>query len=246
MSQPQLNPCHSFPVQSPYRSALPKLTEHDFATIARTELFAELSSDEIQAILPCLGATCRSLSPNEILFLEGEPTRQLAIVLEGALRVEGSDVWGNSFIMGAFTSGELVAEAYAVLGTAPLLASVIAQTSTRVLLIYADAISQRCSSLCSFHDTLDQRLLHIVAHKNLMLSQRISDSAPKSLRAKLLAYLSTQSKHADSTTFSIPFSRQQLADYLGVDRSALCTVITSLRHEGILEAHGKRFTLIQR
>jgi len=83
-----------------------------------------------------------------------------------------------------------------------------------------------------------------IAQKNIMLSRRIQDAAPKSIRGKLMAYLNTRSQATGSAEFDIPYNRQQLADYLGVDRSALSAVISSLSKEGVFEVKRSHFKLL--
>ena len=150
----------------------------------------------------------------------------------------------TELMIGLFGQGETFGEAYAALPGRSLLASAIAAEPSTVLFTEVRHIVSRCPKECSYHAQVNANLLASIARKNLYLSQRILDSAPKSIRGKLLAYLSTQSKAAGTREFDIPFSRQQLADYLGVDRSALSSVISELLRDKVLRSQRSHFELL--
>ena len=205
--------------------------------LSGTELFSGTSPDEIRMMLGCLGTRSRSYRKGDTVLAEGSVTRSVGLVLEGAVRVESSDVWGNTSVMGQFSRGQTFADAYAALGDTPLLDRVVAaSTPTHIV--------GRCPRACSYHATVSANLLASVARKNVALGRRIRDAAPKSLRGKLMAYLSTQAKLAGSREFDIPFNRQQLADYLGVDRSALSSVISRLQRENVIRTNRSHFELL--
>ena len=213
--------------------------------LSGTELFSGTSPDEIRMMLGCLGTRSRSYRKGDTVLAEGSVTRSVGLVLEGAVRVESSDVWGNTSVMGQFSRGQTFADAYAALGDTPLLDRVVAaSTPTRILFLDVVHIVGRCPRACSYHATVSANLLASVARKNVALGRRIRDAAPKSLRGKLMAYLSTQAKLAGSREFDIPFNRQQLADYLGVDRSALSSVISRLQRENVIRTNRSHFELL--
>ena len=146
--------------------------------------------------------------------------------------------------MGAFNTGETFGEAYAALGNVPLLTSVVATEKSDILLLDVRQITTRTCDICGGVDIITRNLMASIARKNIMLSRRIQDAAPKSIRGKLMAYLNTRSQAAGSSEFDIPYNRQQLADYLGVDRSALSAVISSLSKEGVFEVKRSHFKLL--
>ncbi|MDD7584331.1 Crp/Fnr family transcriptional regulator [Tractidigestivibacter sp.] len=216
----------------------------DAEFLCKTALFQGVTPQEVTEMLGCLAARPKTYEKGELVWVEGGPVTSVGVVLEGAVRVEGADVWGNASVMGSFSAGELFGEAFAALPEEPLLTNVVAAKSpTRVLFIDVTHVMHSCPRACACHARVAENLLTSVARKNVRLTRRIRDAAPKSIRGKLLAYLSTQSKLAGSNEFDIPFTRQQLADYLGVDRCALCSAIGRLEREGKLAANRHHFSL---
>lgn len=214
--------------------------------LCKTSLFQGVTPQEVTTMLGCLAAQPKTYEKGELVWMEGNPVTSVGIVLEGAVRVEGADVWGNASVMGSFSAGEMFGEAFAALPGEPLLTNVVAtKTPTKVLFIDVTHIMHSCPRACAYHAKVAENLLASVARKNVRLTRRIRDAAPKPIRGKLLAYLSTQSKLAGSSEFDIPFTRQQLADYLGVDRCALCTVIGELERDGKLKANRRHFSLAE-
>ena len=186
----------------------------------------------------------RTYEPGEIILCAGDKAHQFGIVISGTIHVEGSDAQGNISVMGAFNTGETFGEAYAALGNVPLLTSVVATEKSDILLLDVRQITTRTCNICGGMDIITRNLMASIARKNIMLSRRIQDAAPKSIRGKLMAYLNTRSQAASSAEFDIPYNRQQLADYLGVDRSALSAVISSLSKEGVFEVKRSHFKLL--
>ena len=95
-------------------------------------------------------------------------------------------------------------------------------------------------------DAVDLSLIHISlsAQKNLNLSRKIFHTSPKTIRGRLLSYLSYQSMRSGSSSFTIPFNRQQLADYLNVDRSALSNELSKMQRDGLIQVERNRFVLL--
>ena len=117
---------------------------------------------------------------------------------------------------------------------------------SRILLIRLRRITETCSNACEFHNRMVMNLLRAIAGKNLMLNAKIEITSRRTTREKLMAYLLNQAKRAGGSTFTIPLDRQGLADYLGVERSALSAEIGKLRREGVIESERSTFRLIQK
>lgn len=227
------------------REAQTKKSGVDAAFLAKTELFRGTTPAEIATMIGCLGTSERHYDKGEYVLMEGDRTHAVGIVLKGSVRTESSDAWGNTRVMGQFGPGQMFGEAFAALGDEPLLVSVMATQDCSILFVDVRNVVGRCPRACSYHTQVSANLLASIARKTVAITRRLRDSAPKSIRGKLMAYLSTQSKVAGSREFDIPFKRQQLADYLGVDRSALSSVISSLQHEGVIEVHRSHFKLLR-
>jgi CRP-like cAMP-binding protein len=169
----------------------------------------------------------------------------VGILLSGGVQVFRDDFDGNRAIQATIQPGELFGETFACAGVARLPVSVEADQSSRVLLIRLKRIIETCPSACGFHNRVVLNLLKVLAAKNLLLNRKLEIVSRRTTREKLMAYLSFQARAAGSNHFAIPFDRQGLADYLGVDRSALSAEIGKLRREGVLESDRSVFTLLQ-
>ena len=209
-------------------------------------LFAGIAPEHRAAMLSCLGARRRRVEKGEVVFLEGSPAEYVGVVLEGAAQVVRDDFYGNRTIQAVLEPGELFGETFACAGTARMPVTVEAVRDSEVLLIRLRRIIQTCSNACEFHNRMVMNLLRAIAEKNLRLNQKLEITARRTTREKLLAYLTAQARQAGAERFTIPLDRQGLADYLGVERSALSAEIGKLRREGVLESERSSFRLLKR
>lgn len=157
-------------------------------------------------------------------------------MLEGTAHIIKEDFWGNRVILGPSGPGQLFAESYACLGSENLAVSVVAATTARVMFLDVVSLFQSCTTACDFHTRMIRNLTRVLAGRNLMLTQKVEHMAQKTTREKLLSYLSGEAQRAGSASFSIPYDRQELADYLSVDRSAMCTELSKLQRQGFCAA----------
>ncbi len=207
-------------------------------------LFADAQPEDILAMLHCLGAHTQSFARGARIFHAGQPVTEMGLVLEGCVQVEQEDYWGNRTILTRAHTRELFGEVYACLPAQPIAVSVCAVEPCTVLMLDFHRITNPCSSACSFHTRLVQQLLHILATRTMALTEKIRHISQRTLRKKLLSYLSAQAQRAGNSSFSIPFDRQALADYLCADRSALSAELGRMRDEGLLTFHRNQFTLL--
>ena len=154
------------------------------------------------------------------------------------------DYYGNRSIVAHIGPRQLFGEAYAFAGTQALPVSVIADEDSAILLLDSRRITTCCSHACAFHSQVIFNLLHLVAENNLVLHQKIQITSKRTTREKLMAYLLNQAKMHSSNSFTIPYDRQELADYLEVDRSGLSAEISKLRKEKIIDSEKSNFTLL--
>ena len=210
-----------------------------------SELFTGLSSDEILSMLKCLDGRLVNCKKGEHVLSQGDSIESISLLLSGKVHIESTDFWGGRNILSVIREGEIFAEAYAF-GRAKAINDVIAAEDSTVLLLNAGKVLRTCSSSCPFHSTLIDNLFNILARKNRLLVQKISQVTKRSTREKVLSYLSDQAKKEGCASFSIPFDRQALADYLAVDRSALSSVLSHLRDEKIIEFHKNEFKLLSK
>jgi CRP-like cAMP-binding protein len=214
-----------------------------YGFLKKTSLFRGTSEEELPTLLDCLAPTTREYAKNELILRQGEDVSAVGLVLSGRAQVIEEDFWGNRSILADAWPGDLFAEAYAFLPGERLRVSVVAAEPTSVMLLDAKRMLEVCSSACRFHTRLVQNVLAESARKNLALTRKVSHMSKRSTREKLLSYLSGQALGAGSDAFEIPFNRQQLADYLCVDRSAMSSELCKMRDEGLLVFDKNRFQL---
>lgn len=212
--------------------------------LTQTSLFSGISQADLSALLSCLAAVERRYSNGAVILAEGEPTQWMGLVMEGRAIISCADVWGKSSILGFAEPGAVFGEAYACVPGEALLISVCAAEETRVLFLNVGKLLTVCGNACPFHARLIRNLLSISAGKNLQLSRRIFHTTPKSIRGRLLSYFSECAKKSGSLTFTLPFNRQQLADYLGVDRSAMSSELSKMQRDGLIQVQGGTITMV--
>lgn len=207
-------------------------------------LFKGISREETQSILRCLSTLERDYEKNESVLRAGARADRIGIVLSGSVNVVKDDFWGNRTIIGNFCAGELFAEVFSFAGASTLPFNVVAADDASIMFIDYRKLITTCTRACSYHTALVGNMLEILAGKNAFLAQKIAHITHRTTREKLLSYLSAEAKKAGTGQFSIPFNRQELADYLSVDRSAMCTELGKLRDEGLLAFRKNRFELL--
>ena len=213
--------------------------------LANTQLFRGIDSADITPLLSCLGVIERHFKKGEVILAEGEPTEFMGVVLSGMALIEYCDVWGNRSILGNTAPGAVFAESYACIPGEPLQISVLAAEDTSVLFLNVGKVLTTCSNSCDFHTKLVRNLLTVCAGKSLELSRRILHGTSKSIRGRLLSYFSECVKKSGSYSFEIPYNREQLASYLGVDRSAMSNELSKMKKEGLIQYHKNHFTIIE-
>ena len=212
--------------------------------LQRCPLFENIETNEMSAMLGCLGARVIDRGRNEAIFSEGDPAIYVGILLSGAAQIVKEDFFGNRSIVASIEPSQLFGETFACADIEALPVSVMATEKSEVMLIDCRRITMTCSNACAFHSRMILNLLRGVAAKNLVFNQKIEILSRRTTRDKLMTYLLEQAKRNRSQEFTIPFDRQSLADYLGVERSALSAEISRMRGDGILEAEKSRFRLL--
>lgn len=212
--------------------------------LKRCPLFDGIRMDDLGAMMGCIGGHTVSVCKGQSVYREGDPATHVGIVLSGAVRLVREDYYGNRSIVAHIGPAELFGETYACAGIPSLPISVVADEDSTVLLMDCSRITVSCSSACAFHNRIIHNLLRLVAKKNLVYDQKIEVTSKRTTREKLMTYLLNQAKIQGSNSFTIPYDRQELADYLEVDRSGLSAEISKLRREGVLVSDKNQFTLL--
>ena len=205
--------------------------------LGNTPLFRGMTVPDIEEMLRCLRAVERTYKKGAVILPEGTPTEQLGVVLSGRVIIEMGDVWGNNSVLSSVGAGGIFAEAYACAPGEPLMVNVTAAEDTEVL--------EPCAKVCPRHLRLLRNLLTLSAGKNLQLSRRVLHTSPKSIRKRLLSYFSECIKRTGSYEFDIPYNRQQLADYLNVERSALSNELSLMQRDGLIRYEKNHFAVTE-
>ena len=200
-------------------------------------LFRDIAPADLASLLDCLDARERAYEKGAWLLRRGEWTDRLGLVLSGTVHILREDFWGSRSIVGLAGPGEIFAESYALAGE-PLEVSVLAASDARVLFLRVETALTGCGQLT-------RNLTALLAEKNLTLTRKMRHMARRTTREKLLSYLSAQALRSGGPEFDIPMDRQQLADYLAVDRSAMSAALGKLRDEGVLTFRKNHFHLLR-
>lgn len=214
--------------------------------ILKSKIFKNIEENEVELLLKCINNYRKTFKKGEVILREGEKTEYMGIVITGSVVVERADLWGNNTVLGVISPGGIFAETYSILNDEPLMINVYANEKSEILFLRTNEIFKTCEKSCNFHDQLILNLIRIASFKNLNLSRKILHTGPKTIRGKLLSFFSEWVKKENSLSFSIPYNRQQLADYLSVDRSAMSNELSKMQKEGILEFKKNKFKIIDK
>lgn len=211
--------------------------------LKRTRLFTGVGGEELPAMLNCLGATVRSYRKGEYVFRSGEHTNSITVLVEGRLLIQKDDYWGNRSIVNVIEPGELFGEAYAAPDSGALRNDVLAAEDSAAIFFDIHRVLTVCPSACKFHSMTVQNLFFAISEKNRKLVSKLDITSKRTTKEKLLSYLSEEAKRQNNSTFEIPFNRQQLADFLSVDRSAMSAELCKLRDDGLISFERSHFIL---
>ena len=195
-------------------------------------------------MLHCLGAKINSYDKKDTIMQEGGSPKTLGIILSGSAQIISEDYYGNRSILMKVGEGEIFAEDFACAEIEALPVSIISEDKTEIMFIDCSHILHTCENNCGFHQQLIYNLMKDLAEKSIKFNEKIEVTSKRTTREKILTFLDIQSRKAGSRSFDIPFDRQELADYLEVDRSGLSVEIGKLRKEGVLDACKRRFVLL--
>lgn len=202
-----------------------------------------LAAEECAPAATCLGMYTRTADTGELMFREGEPANCVGIVLTGSVNVVRYSVDGRARVLTHVAAGESFGTSFALGGANRYFANIVAAEPTEALLISGPRLLAPCARNCPLHVKLLAHLLGAIARRNTNLARKIDCLSQHSTREKILAYLHIQAETAGSPEFDTPFTRQELADYLNVDRAGLSTELGKLVKEGKLETTRKHFKI---
>ena len=211
--------------------------------IRSAQLFSGISEDELAAMLSCLSVEKKDFPKEAFVQCAGDTADSIGLVLAGTVLIIQEDIWGNRNILSKAGPGQTFAAAYACAPGSKLNVSVIAETPVTAMFLNVKRILNMCPSACSHHSRVIRNLLSELAGKNLRLNEKLTHIGQRTTRSKIMSYLSAEAQRLGTYEFDIPFSRQQLADYLGVERSGLSLELGKMRSEGLLDFRKSHFVL---
>ncbi len=215
----------------------------DTDRIRNTVIFHGMSEKEISDALEGLKAVTRKYKKGTTILHAGSTTRRMGLVMEGGVTIENNDVWGNRTILSHVGKNQFFAETYGLLADEPMLVDVVANEDCLILFLTIGALNRNILKLETWTAKIMSNLLTISTHKNLTLSGRSFHTAPKTIRGRVMSYLNSVSIQKGSTKFDIPFDRQQMADYLNLERTALSKELRKMKDDGLIEFHKNHFHL---
>ena len=213
------------------------------SVIRSAQLFSGISEEELTAMLSCLNAEKKDFPKEAFVLRAGDTADSIGLVLSGTVLIIQEDIWGNRNILSKAGPGQTFAAAYACAPGSRLNVSVIAETPVAAMFLNVKRILNVCPSACSHHSRVIRNLLSELAGKNLRLNEKLTHIGQRTTRSKIMSYLSAEAQRLGTYEFDIPFSRQQLADYLAVERSGLSLELGKMRSEGLIDFHKSHFIL---
>lgn len=210
--------------------------------ISKTRLFRGCSEEDILNMAKHLDFRTAGYKKGDVIFGAGSIVTDIGLILSGSVRIEYTDLWGNKSILGITPAGGVFAESYACVPNEPMMIDAVANEDCDILFISVPRLFKPCP-VCESQNRLIQNLVMISAEKNLQLSRRSMHTSPKTIRERLFSYFSQQVSAQGSRKIIIPFDRQQLADYLNLDRSALSKELGKMKNDGLIEFHKNIFVI---
>lgn len=211
--------------------------------LRNSPFFQGMTEEEILSVLHCVNATVLRKKKDDYILRVGDSTETMGLVLRGAVLVLQEDLWGHRNIIHRIGAGEFFAEAFAATSGSVLDVNIVADEDTEVMLLHMGRLLQTCLHTCDHHNRLVRNLVSVMARRVMNLNEKITHMAKRSTREKLLSYLSAESIRQGKLSFTIPYDRQQLADYLCVERAAMSVELSKLQKEGFLKTNRNRFAL---
>lgn len=215
----------------------------NFPILQSCGIFNGISEKELSAVLDCLGAQTKEYPKNSFILRAGDAVENVGLVLSGSVLIIQEDIWGNRNILSKNGPGQTFAAAFACAPGAVLKVSIVAQTPVTVLFLNVKRVLTVCPTACAHHSLIIRNLLGELAQKNLRTNEKLTHLSQRSTRAKLMSYFSAVTQQCGALEFNIPFTRQQLADYLAVERSGLSNELSKMQRDGLLQYRKNHFIM---
>lgn len=218
--------------------------EKYYNQIKNSPLFYGMSDEELKGLLECFNARVRHYEKEEMIIRQGDVITNIYLILDGEVNIEKDSYWGRRIIISHLGKNDNLALSF--VGSKNVESSIDAITTkdTLVLILSYEKCTSMCQNACTRHKVLINNLFQILSKENIELIQKIENVSQKTIRDKLLTYLSNEAQRQHSNSFEIHFNRQDLADYLNVDRSAMSFELSKLQKEGFIQYNKNHFELL--
>lgn len=213
-----------------------------FNILKSNPLFKGLGEDEVRDILKSVSARTVTKKAGEYIFYEGDRTEHMGIVVLGGALIVQEDVWGHRNIMSRISEDDIFAEVFAAVDGAVLNVSAVAESDCKILLLNVSKLLL-LSEKGGIYSTVIKNLVSLLAKKTMAFNDKITHISKRTTRDKLLSFLSAESVKRGRLSFDIPYNRQQLADYLCVERAAMCVELSKLQKDGVIKYAKNHFQL---
>lgn len=211
--------------------------------VKNSPLFFGMNEDELKGILECFNARTRNYDDGEVIIRQGDIINNIYLILEGAVNIEKDSYWGRRIIVTQLGVNDNIALAFVASKNIESSIDAVAIGRTRLLLLSYEKCTSMCQNACTRHKLLINNLFEILSKENIELLQKIENISQKTIREKLLTYFSNEAKKNKSNIFEIPFNRQDLADYLNIDRSAMSFELSKMQKDGLIKFDKNKFML---
>lgn len=211
--------------------------------LRNSPFFQGMTEEEILSVLHCVSAAVQHKKKDAYILRVGDSTESMGLVLRGSVLVLQEDLWGHRNIIHRIGPGEYFAEPFAATAGSVLNVSVVADEDSEIMLLNMERFLRTCPHACAHHGRMVRNLVSVMARRVLDLNEKLTHMAKRSTREKLLSYLSAESMRQGKLSFAIPYDRQQLADYLCVERAAMSVELSKLQKEGFLKTNRNQFEL---
>lgn len=215
----------------------------DMDFLRKLPLFKGIAREEFGALFACVNARRERYKKGDFIWIGGNETRSIGVILAGKVQIIKEDVFGNRTILNLLETGAVFGESFACGGIYTLTVSVLAATNCEILFLSFDRVMQMCKTACGYHNTLIRNMVEMLAQKNTRLMEKLEVTTKHSIREKMLTFLSQLVQEQGRKTVTSPMGRVDLADFLGVDRSALTRELNHMREMGLITFHKNEYTL---
>ena len=217
---------------------------NETANIFTSPLFDGIAATDMKAMMHCIGYRIVQFPKGKILAFEGENLKQIGIVLSGTVDMVKEDLWGNKTMLVRIGKDQLFGETFACGDDNLSMVTFIASENASIMFMPFCRIMRNCTMSCEFHHRLTENMVRLIANKNRDLMQKIEVVSKRTIREKLLSYLSIQGKLQGTRYFEIPLGRVELAEYLCTDRSALTRELVKMKNEGLIDYDKNCFRIL--